>query len=156
MAILTLSQIVGESPILLPPSLITGRFLTSSAGSYQVRTLGHGLSQTASTTSATLTEVLNISGGGVIEFLAIMSGSASVIGKWRIVIDGVTVLDEASVSLADTIAFCAVGSVRASSSTGVQWFIDFGVVVFKKSLVVSQAGNGTAPVYTLYSRRLVA
>lgn len=157
MAELTLSQVIGGSPILRPPTVLTDRKMRSVNGSYIVADLlSHGLAVTAETISATLTEVLNIAGAGVIQFLAIGAGTSATASpiKWRIVIDGVTVLDRTTGSVADTDIFAAVGGIYSSGTSGILGLLFFGAVPFYESLVVSQAGDGTDPVQTIYSRYL--
>lgn len=158
MAVLTLSQVIGGSPILLAPTILTDRKMQSASGTYIVADLvAHGLSVTAETASATLTEVLNITGAGVIQFLAIGAGTSDTASpiKWRIVIDGVTVLDRTTGSVADTDIFAAVGGLRSEGSSGTGGvLIFFEAIPFYESLVVSQAGDGVDQVQTIYSRYL--
>lgn len=155
MAAKTLSQLLNTSPMLLAPTTLTDRFMQGLSGSYVVADLAaHGFSLTAETTSATLTEVLNITGPGVINFLALGAGTSDTVDplKWRIVIDGVTVLDRTSGTLLDSDLFVAVGGLRSDGSTGTTGIgIFLGSVPFYSSLVVSQAGDATDEVQTIYS-----
>ena len=157
MASKTLSSIIAGSPILLPPVTLTEREMRGEGTGTLANLTFHGLLKTGQTSSTTLTEVLNISGRGIIQFLAITSSSTAVVGsmKWRIVIDGVTVLDKVSGAVRDDRAICAVGGILAGGSSGTDdQILTFEAIPFLTSLVVSQAGDGSDGVVTLYSRYL--
>lgn len=161
MAAITLSTIVGgggggaSSPIMLPPVSLTVRSMLGEGSATLANLAFHGLQKTAATTSNTLTEVLNISGQGVLQFLALTASTGTTANpiKWRIVIDGVTVLDLTSGSLSDARAFCAVGAIRAGGSTSLdEQLLVFEAIPFLTSLVVSQAGGGGSEgVRTMYA-----
>lgn len=164
MAGITLSTIVGgggdSSPILLAPATITGRLMRGDFGTWDVEGLiSHGLSKTGNTTSTSLTEVLNISGPGVIQFLGLSAVSSGIANpaKFRVVIDGVTVLDKTTGAVQDTECYMAVGGFLAGGGSGTDdQVIFFEAIPFYDSLVVSQAGDGSVPgVITLYSRLLM-
>ena len=149
MATKTLSQIIGGSP----PKTLTGRMMTGDTSIDA--SIFPGLSETAATSSATLTEVLNISGSGILQFLGLSAagiGGTANPAKFKVVVDGVTVLDEASLSLNVTKCFCAVGGILIRGADNFLLF--FEAVPFNTSLVVSQAGDGSDDVKTFYARYL--
>ncbi len=156
MATKTLSQVIGGGGgHIIPASFVLRKMVGSSSENIQAATW-HGLSKTAATTGTTLVEVLNISGSGVIQGLFLLSTvTTSSPSKWKIVIDGVTVVDESALSTAVASAWCAVGGLFAGSSAEDDaHMVFFEDVTFNSSLVVSQAGDGSDAVVTLYSRYL--
>jgi hypothetical protein len=158
MAVIKYSKLIQTSPVLLPPTnLIDVRQMFSdNHTTLELYALGfHGLTVADAVTSATLTEKLNVTGPGVLQFLALGSGDNDnvVNPKFRIVIDGVTALDVSSgYTLNDTSLLAACGGffVGGSGLTDDQG-IFFEKMPFNESLVVSVAGDGTDPVRLIYS-----
>ena len=112
-----------------------------------------GCKQSASVTSASLTEVLNISGAGVLTFAGVHTAGANPVSNslFRIVIDGNTVLDD-SANLSDQDAiFTAVGALGSPTNKG---SFNENPVPFKKSLVISISGDGTDGAQLSYKRYL--
>lgn len=150
MADVKLSKIVGggiKPPVQL--DAIFGQWLGNPA---HTDLPFYGLSQSATVASTTLTEVLNINGSGVVEFLAIHTGAASAVpaAKFRIIIDGVTALDASAISMTDRDgAACAVGAVLIGTTGG----ISFGSAAFNDSFVVSIAGDGAAGIAQISYKR---
>lgn len=109
-----------------------------------------GATRSASITSATLTEVLNIAQAGFLTFSAITSGGTVASHKIRIVLDGVEVLNEASgAGFGTNKAYAQVGSFSNSVSVATE-----GLIRFNESLVVEIAGDGTTAAQYLYKRVL--
>ena len=137
-----------------PPTTLTGESSTlASTPCYIAVADFMGVQESAAITSATLTEVLNISGGGEIQHLAMMtsSGTTTTSSKLKIVIDGTTVLDDTLGSSNQFAYYGVVGSFFANASV-----LSFGEgnVPFLESLVVSIAGDGTNGSQLTYKRYL--
>ena len=113
-----------------------------------------GCKQSASITSASLTEVLNISGSGVLTFAGIHTAAAAAVNPalFRIVIDGVTALDVTVNNLSDQdMIMTAVGALGAPSGKGA---FSENPVTFNQSLVISISGDGTDGAQLSYKRYL--
>lgn len=111
-----------------------------------------GATLTADITSATLTEVLNISGSGYLTFSAVRRGAGSdaTSHKIRIVIDGVEALNEVSGGILSSLSYATqLGTYFVNNKSGFE-----GVIIFNTSLVVEIAGDGTNPANYAYKRYL--
>ena len=144
--------LVGGGGGLSPPSSLQSNLVTGTTSLYfEISRMG--VSQSSGITSATITEVLNISGSGVLTFSGITTSSSSTMTAYKItiVIDGVTVLSELSGG--------AVTSLQAAFQVGVynnsvEPASAEGVIVFNSSLVVEIAGDGTNGAKYVYKRYL--
>ena len=116
-----------------------------------------GAKKTADITSSTLTEVLNISGSGVLSFAALIPAGpftySSGTCKLRIVIDDLTVLDMNGlpITMVRTAMLSVIGVYCNKSNVGQGTSTELPIPF--KSLVVSIAGNGD-PVSFAYKRYL--
>ena len=109
------------------------------------------ITESASITSATLTEVLNISGSGVIQlgYIGCSTVTALTAHKCQIIIDGTTVVNETSGgAIANTQCYANVGLWNNLD------MLTFGQVVFDSSLVINIAGDGTDGAAYFYKRYL--
>ena len=81
-----------------PPTSLQNNTVVGVAGIQTDMALSMAAVNSAAITSATLTEVLNITGSGVLTFSAISTSSGSTMTSYKItiVIDGVTALSELS------------------------------------------------------------
>lgn len=143
------------------PTDLDYREMRSRQGGWKWETvIAHGLLQTAEVTSASLTEVINITGSGVINVMGLIrSNNAVSTPKIKVVIDGVTVADETGTTFADDKdAYMVVGALHAgvdSADTEPDGLnVTFGNIIFNKSLVVSIAADGGQPVEVIWSRYL--
>ena len=111
-----------------------------------------GAKLSSAITSATLTEVLNITTPGVLTFGGLISSTAttSSSSKIQIEVDGVNVTDESALSVAQTEFWGVVGSVFVQSSA---FGATEGAVPFN-SLRVLIAGDGTNGVQFAYKNYL--
>lgn len=103
-----------------------------------------GCSQSASVTSGSLTEVLNISGSGVLTFAAMhMADNGSINNAlFRITVDGVIALDDTNIDLIDQdAAACAVGLYASPAGTIT---VSQEPITFNKSLVIEISGAASA------------
>lgn len=116
-----------------------------------------GVSLSTAVTSATITEVLNISGSGVITFAGLIASTATAVTapKLKIVIDGVTVLEDLAATdlTSDSQILQIIGSLYVDKS-GNEMAATEVPVTFNSSLVVSIAGDGTNGVQFAYKRYL--
>lgn len=107
---------------------------------------GAGCEQSSSITSATLTDAFTpITGSGVISFAALHTSSATTTtdSKFRIIIDGNTVLDDSGDAITDQDgAKSAIGSVTGAQSGGGVAFSE-STIIFNTSLSILIAGDGT-------------
>lgn len=114
-----------------------------------------GAQVTANVTSASLTEVLNITGKGILQFLMLNgnSGSTSISNaKIRVVIDGVEVTNFTSAPfISSTASVNVVGSYNGGTAES---HAAHDAVAFNSSLVVEIASNGTNNVRLAYKRYL--
>jgi hypothetical protein len=101
-------------------------------------------------TSATLTEVLNISGSGVLTFSAVSCTSNLTDYKITIVIDGVTVLSE----LAGGVLNSSQAAFQVGAFVNLNDIASLGMIVFNSSLVVEIAGDATNGAIYHYKRYL--
>ncbi len=102
-------------------------------------------------TSATLTEVLNVSGSGVLTFAGITTSTGTTVNpaKFRVVIDGVTALDESTIVLPET-SFGAI----AGTFQNTQYTFSQEALAFNSSIVVSIAGDSTNGVHFYHRKYL--
>ena len=132
-----------------PPTSLQNTFITGNTSYAANMNADTACSVSSAITSATLTEVLNISGSGVLTF-SMLSGAATSSHKINITIDGIAALNETSgAGISATQGFSQVGfynNARAHSSEG--------VVVFDSSLVVQIAGDGSNGVVYHFRRYL--
>jgi len=137
-----------------PPTSLDFVVVSASAGAQVANvTDKFGAKVTATVTSSSLTEVLNITGSGAISFASLLNittiGNTVTNPKIRIAIDGVTALDASSGT--------TLTSVQAISIIG-RYDVTSGMTEvnqpFNKSLVVSIAGDGTDGVAFAYKRTL--
>ena len=142
MASVTLISVSGGG--LKPPTTLTATLGTWVGGTAARTVLPQlGCIQSASITSATLTEVVNESVGGVLTFAAIYAAAAATTdSKFRIVRDGITVLDDSGTAITDAdAALQVVGSVAAPSGSNLGF--SEGQIIWNSTLVISIAGDGT-------------
>lgn len=144
---------VGSGGGLKPPTSLQNNLITAAASMYNNISTIMAASVSAPVTSATLTEVLNISGSGVLTFSALTTASTPSLASYKItiVIDGVTVLSELSgTGISQSQARFHVGAysndIKTSSTEG--------QIVFNSSLVVEIAGDGTNGAHYVYKRYL--
>lgn len=111
------------------------------------------LSTSASVSSSTLTEVLNIETGGVLRFLSLNSVNGAVNAdpaKIKVTIDGVEVLDETGLDVSFTNTMQIVGAADdQAGSAGI--YCAFESIPFARSLLVEIAGDGSDAVEAMYS-----
>ena len=141
---------VGASGGLKPPTALEHILMTATTNFYNAAAEAAG-TETAPVTSATLTEVLNISGSGVLElgYIACSANANTTAHKCEITIDGVIVVNEASGGVIQTsTAFFNVGIFSNIDK------ITFGQIVFNSSLVIKVAGDGTNGAAYFYKRYL--
>jgi len=113
-----------------------------------------GAQVTADVTSATLTEVLNISGKGILQFLMLNGNSSTTIitnPKIRIVIDGIEVTNATIPNVSSTRAGSVVGAYNGGAS---EQHGTHDAIAFNSSLVVEIASDGTNNVRLAYKRYL--
>ena len=144
---------VGASGGLKPPTSLQNRVVAGQTNQAGDISSSMGAVETAAITSLTITEVLNISGSGVLTLSAISASGANLTGyKITIVIDGTTVVSElAGGPLSSTTAAFQVGTF--SNDTGASASAE-GEIVFNSSLVVEIAGDGTNGAQYVYKRYL--
>ena len=140
---------VGASGRLKPPTSLQNNHVQGQTNQYIDIATSMGAINSASITSLTITEVLNISGSGVLTLSAISSAGSGGLSDYKItiVIDGVTVISElaggtlnASAAMFQVGTFCNDTGASASAE---------GTITFNSSLVVNIAGDGTnAAKYT--------
>jgi hypothetical protein len=114
----------------------------------------HGLWQTANVKSSTKTEVLNVSGPGVIQFLGAAADDNDTVSSadFQVDIDGVTVLDRVGYSANENTMVCAVGAILAGGATGADdQIITFEAIPFYSNLTVKLAGDDTDWMSCWYS-----
>ena len=146
--------LVGASGGLKPPTSLQNNTVVGVAGMQTDMALSMAAVNSAAITSATITEVLNISGSGVLTFSAISTSGGSTMTSYKItiVVDGVTVLSQLSGgSTANTTAHYQVGTYNNDSSEPAS---AEGQIVFNSSLVVEIAGDGTNGAQYVYKRYL--
>ncbi len=144
---------VGSSGGLKPPTSLQNNTITAATAMYSNILTLMGSVNSAAITSATLTEVLNISGSGVLTLSAISTSSTATMTAYKItiVIDGVTVLSELSGgATTQSTAHFQVGAYSNATKTASAE----GQVVFNTSLVVEIAGDGTNGAQYVYKRYL--
>ena len=88
--------LVGGGGGVSPPTSLQNAKVAGAASFNVDLTNMTGASQSSTITSATLTEVLNISGPGVLEFSALVAAGSASSHNISMVIDGVTALNETS------------------------------------------------------------
>ena len=100
---------------------------------------------TGSLTANVLAEVLNVSGRGVLSFLACASGNAaSRAHRFKVTLDGIVVFDATSVVLASQQAyFPVVGQLVPLSQTYSTFSAVPEPIFFDKSLLIEYASNNT-------------
>lgn len=155
MATKTLSQVA--SRVYRAPISIVERSLQSTPGSWEWRLLTtHGLTLTAGVTSTALTEVINITGSGVITQMYSMAGSNDNVSpaKCRITIDGVVVVDLTTISVTPEKITAYVGGMLANTSGVDAWAMWPGAVAFHRSLVVEIAGQTSETHIIAWARYL--
>ena len=141
---------------LKPPVLLSAKVGNGDLGFPVFRVIkGAGCTESV-VSSSSLTEALNIAGGGVLTFANVSQSSGATASvsnvKIRIVIDGVTVLDEVGITLPSRDSAAQI--VGAAISTGNGTTYTEGIVIFNKSLVVSIASDGVTPLSFNHKRYL--
>ena len=117
-----------------------------SVGTFVTQT---GCTSSSSITSATLTEVLSITGSGYLTFSGVIrSVNNTSSHKIRMVIDGVEVLNDASGGTLTNILY----NTQIGMASGVS--MSESIVTFNNSLVVEIAGDGTNGATYAYKRYL--
>ncbi len=115
-----------------------------------------GLSTSALITSNTLTEVLNVTGPGVIRIImgktTVEAGSAN--RKFKVTIDGNVVTDFDANWTSGRDGVFSVGRYEYDT-TGDLSFMAFDNLPFNSQLLVECAGDGTNNMYAAYSYYLV-
>lgn len=136
-----------------PPTSLNFAITSASVATQKTTVvIDYGAQVTATITSATLTEVLNIPGSGYFTFAAVLNDSPNTVTdpKFRIVIDGTTTLDESSgTTIADQNQIGIIGRFASLSSGATESRIEFN-----SSFIVSIAGDGTDGVAFAYKRVL--
>jgi len=144
----TLSSIVGGG--LRPPTTLFGANVSAASGvnSQVASILGATLS--SEVTSATLTEVLSLTGPGVISFLGMVKTSVdTTASKIRVIVDGNEALLENTAGVLDaTHYYSVVGSFSANGHASEP------LMTFSSTLVVEVAGDGTQGSKLAYKRYL--
>ena len=150
MADIKLTTIAGGSGI-PPPTALTMVVQAGLAGMRNVPVTHVGAEESSAITSATLTEVLNISGSGVLSYLGMTTTTATAANPslFRVVIDGAQVLDETGINLLETQFAGVVGSTTNNPAISTQ-----GLVTFNSSLVISIAGDGVNGVKAFWKKYL--
>lgn len=145
------SSIAALSPALAPPiasGISSGGYATlvNIANTF---TAGDVI---GTATDATLVDVVNYTGAGVLELALAQATAASVACRMVITIDGLGVVDSTCSSATIWSVICPVGSVNLVTSG--QYAISLGSVPFTKSLRVQVAGNasGGAKGYCKYRK----
>ena len=139
---------------LRPPTALTARLSFWSGGSSAHTVLDElGCQQSSPITSATLTSIVNESVGGVLTFAALhaATGSTTTDSKFRIIINGNTVLDDTGDAISSAYAAkAAVGSICAPS--GAIGFSE-GIVPYDtlEILIAGDGTNGVQSSHKLYS-----
>ena len=111
-------------------------------------------SVSASVTSTTLADVLNITGSGYITFLALHTANASNLtdAKLTVVVDGVTAFSDLAIgAVTNANLLSLVGSYMASTSGNI---FSESIMPFNQSLVIQVAGDGTNGAVISYKRTL--
>jgi len=150
MSDIKLSKVAGGGSI-KPPTAISNTMIQGTASIFS-SAAAMGVLTTSQVTSTTLTEVLNISGSGVLTFSGVGRAVNSDVAtsKIRIVIDDVEVLNDSSMAAQTTsMYYSQVGAFNNNNDVSTE-----GFVVFKESLVVEIAGDGSYPVSYKYKRHL--
>lgn len=128
---------------------------SGAASYYSQMSIVNGCLFSSTVTSATITEVLNIPGSGVITFGGLIISAATVTAsKLSIEIDGVTVAEDLAIaSMQDSYIAGVIGSFYASTISQATVMSEVPIT-FNKSLKVSIAGDGTNGVKFAYKRYL--
>lgn len=135
---------------LKPPTSLEHILMSATTSFYNEATQA-AITESAPITSASLTEVLNISGSGVIDigYIACSANAALTAHKCEITIDGTLVVNETSGG--------AITVTQGYMNVGI-WsnlnMITFGQVVFDSSIVIRIAGDGTNGAAYFYKRYL--
>lgn len=155
MAALKFSKINKTSPVLLPPTALYLRIMDSDTHStIELNNLTlHGVVVSGNVQGTAYSEVINITGSGVIQFLGVNAHDNDPCDpcKLKVVLDGVTVFENVDMSVYDTRMHMLVGGFFAGGSALVDdQGIFFEKVPFNTSLVVSIAGDGTDHAVLMY------
>lgn len=146
-----------------PPSALAGTFVDNPVGTFDWGSDGmHGMTQSSTVTSATLTEVLGVTGSGVVTAMHLIhpatEGIVATPGpKVKIILDGVTITDEEVASMnTDRDSYAYVGSLIGIGAAAIDLGIsrDDGRMVFNKSISILIAGDGSDGVALLYDHYL--
>jgi len=150
--LLPLVDPVAESPIATGwPTLVFGGFGTADAE--VVRRVVGGVAFT--TSSLSLVDVVSITGRGVLNFVAIMTGNDMSPAQLQIIIDGVTVLNATGGGGGNYQWAVAVGTLNIESTSAVQAALD--QIPFRSSLVIKLRGtSGTSARKCVYRLRRTA
>lgn len=111
-----------------------------------------GAKLSSAITSATITEVLSLSGPGVVSLAGLITSTATTAtaAKLKIVIDGATAFEDLSIANIEDSHFDGViGSVYANSATTAVSATEVATE-YNSSFVVSVAGDGTNGVQLAY------
>lgn len=111
-----------------------------------------GCKLSSAITSATLTEVVNITGAGVFTFAGLITSTSttSSTAKIDIEIDGATVLNDVGIaSLLDSDFDSVIGAMYANATTG-GIGVSEGYVSYSSSIIIKIAGDGTNGVQLAY------
>ena len=120
---------------------------------------GHGMLVTAGV-STVLTDLVNITGSGVLQFAGLVHVSSSnVVGAhFRIVLDGVTVMDEASfgdaLNSGGDEMICLVGHAFGAGATLTSMNVTYEPLPFYQSLVISAGRDSGGTLGLVWKRHL--
>ena len=135
-----------------PPTALSIVKVTGTTNIRDSIELDIGAVISSNVTSTTLTEVLNVSGSGVLTFAAIVTdfaAGADKATKTRIVIDGVEVLNDTSITLDHD----KIGAIIGLYNNSPALFTEVPVP-FATSLVIEIAGDGTNPMKFAHKKYL--
>lgn len=125
---------------LSPPALANGlnvsKYVQNGAGG-SIAGFGTCVENAATTSSATLTDLVNYTGAGVLEFAFAMAAAASETARIQIIIDGIVVADATTPAVQGAMITPVGGISAVAAST---YFAPvLGAVPFSKSLNIKMA-----------------
>lgn len=133
---------------IFPPTGSVPTQLTMGRGQGNVITDHAASTQTATITSSSITEVLNLTGPGVVTYLGFRMFSAASDNQVRVTIDGVVVFEDLAFTSISSSGYFLVGSSTSDSSFRSSTEV---TVPFNSSLIVEIAAPGSiAALYKTY------
>jgi hypothetical protein len=142
-----MSGLIGSSvsAALNPPALANGLNVTKYiAGTGAVAPFGTLIENTATTSSPTLTDMVNYTGAGVLEFAFAMTSASVETARMQIIIDGVIVADVTTPAV-QWAMLTPVGGIVAVAAANYYAPV-LAAVPFSKSLNIKIAAPGSALV----------